>query len=237
MRAERRADRGRDPLERVIRRSRAAMALEAFARAFWPLGSALAALWSALAFGIAEMATRGQLLVGLALAALVLGVERGRTALGVAEARTVELAVAARGAVVAVVRTGRALVTVEPARRAVVTTRRAVVATRRAVVATRGTVVTDVRTRGTVVAVVPTRGTVVAVVRTRRALVAARGRALSPMIPLVVEAVPRGRHEEQLACGRCVDENLIWPSGGRRQRDLWNAGARWAIRSRTCCSR
>ena len=47
-----------DPLARVIRRSRAAMALESFTRAFWPLGSALAALWAALAFGLAEVATR-----------------------------------------------------------------------------------------------------------------------------------------------------------------------------------
>ena len=40
MRAERRASPGRDPLARVLRRSRAAMALESFTRAFWPLGSA-----------------------------------------------------------------------------------------------------------------------------------------------------------------------------------------------------
>ena len=38
----RRAHRRPDRLDRVVRRSRAAMALESFARAFWPLGSALA---------------------------------------------------------------------------------------------------------------------------------------------------------------------------------------------------
>ena len=43
MRAERRASRGRDPLARVLWRSRAAMALESFTRAFWPLGSAAGA--------------------------------------------------------------------------------------------------------------------------------------------------------------------------------------------------
>ena len=34
------------------------MALESFTRAFWPLGSALAVLWAALAFGLAEVTTR-----------------------------------------------------------------------------------------------------------------------------------------------------------------------------------
>ncbi len=40
MTEERRADRGRDPLARVILRSRVAMGLELFTRAVWPLGSA-----------------------------------------------------------------------------------------------------------------------------------------------------------------------------------------------------
>ena len=71
MRQARRTERGRDPLARVIRRSRVAMALESFTRAFWPLGSALAVLWAALAFGLAEVATRNQLLAALGLAGLV----------------------------------------------------------------------------------------------------------------------------------------------------------------------
>ena len=60
------------------------MALESFTRAFWPLGSALAALWAALAFGLAEIATRGQLVAILAaaglglLALLLLGIRRFR---------------------------------------------------------------------------------------------------------------------------------------------------------------
>ena len=84
MRGERRAPGGSDPLDRVVRRSRFAMALESFTRAFWPLGSALAALWAALAFGLAEIATRGQLVAILAaaglglLALLVLGIRRFR---------------------------------------------------------------------------------------------------------------------------------------------------------------
>ncbi len=75
---------GKDPLARVLRRSRAAMALESFTRAFWPLGSALAAFWAALAFGLAEITTRQQLaaLVGVGslmlLALLALGVRRFR---------------------------------------------------------------------------------------------------------------------------------------------------------------
>ncbi len=63
MTGERQADRGRDPLARVILRSRVAMGLESFTRAVWPLGSALAVLWAALAFGLAEITTRTQLLV------------------------------------------------------------------------------------------------------------------------------------------------------------------------------
>ena len=84
MRGERRALGGSDPLDRVVRRSRFAMALESFTRAFWPLGSALAALWAALAFGLAEIATRGQLVAILAaaglglLALLLLGIRRFR---------------------------------------------------------------------------------------------------------------------------------------------------------------
>ena len=84
MRGERRALGGSDPLDRVVRRSRFAMALESFTRAFWPLGSALAVLWAALAFGLAEIATRGQLVAILAaaglglLALLVLGLRRFR---------------------------------------------------------------------------------------------------------------------------------------------------------------
>jgi uncharacterized protein (TIGR02302 family) len=61
---------GPDPLERVVRRSRAAMALESFTRAFWPLGAALAAAWAALAFGLAELLTRDQLLAAATLAGL-----------------------------------------------------------------------------------------------------------------------------------------------------------------------
>ncbi len=65
MRAERRAERGRDPLARILRRSRAAMALESFTRAFWPLGVALALLWASLAFGLAEITTRPQLMAAV----------------------------------------------------------------------------------------------------------------------------------------------------------------------------
>jgi uncharacterized protein (TIGR02302 family) len=58
------------------------MALESFARSFWPLGSALAVLWAALAFGLAEVLTRTQLIVFLAAASLgllfllVIGIRR-----------------------------------------------------------------------------------------------------------------------------------------------------------------
>ena len=84
MRGERRAVGGSDPLDRVVRRSRFAMAIELFTRAFWPLGSALAVLWAALAFGLAEITTRSQLIAALAaagavlLALLVLGLRRFR---------------------------------------------------------------------------------------------------------------------------------------------------------------
>lgn len=50
------------------------MALESFARAFWPFGSALAVVWAALAFGLAEALTRGQLIGLLAGAAAVLAI-------------------------------------------------------------------------------------------------------------------------------------------------------------------
>jgi hypothetical protein len=74
MRAERRDGRGPDPLARVLRRTRAAMALESFTRAFWPVGAALAVLWAALAFGLAEILTRSQLIGVLAVAGLGLAV-------------------------------------------------------------------------------------------------------------------------------------------------------------------
>ena len=84
MKGERRAVGGSDPLDRVVRRSRFAIGLESFTRAFWPLGSALAVLWAALAFGLAEITSRGQLVAVLAvagagmLALLVLGLRRFR---------------------------------------------------------------------------------------------------------------------------------------------------------------
>jgi uncharacterized protein (TIGR02302 family) len=74
MRAERRDGRGPDPLARVLHRTRAAMALESFTRAFWPVGAALAVLWAALAFGLAEILTRSQLIGVLAVAGLGLAV-------------------------------------------------------------------------------------------------------------------------------------------------------------------
>jgi uncharacterized protein (TIGR02302 family) len=55
-------------LERVVQRSRAAMAAESFASAFWPLAAAAIALWACLAFGIADLAGRGELIAGLGLA-------------------------------------------------------------------------------------------------------------------------------------------------------------------------
>ena len=71
-------------LSRVLRRSRAAMALEFFVRAFWPLASAVAVAWAVLAFGLSEVTSRQQfgaivVAAGLALLALlVLGVRRFR---------------------------------------------------------------------------------------------------------------------------------------------------------------
>jgi len=64
-----------DPLDRIIRRTRLAMAAETLLRASWPLATLAAALWAALAFGLAEAAPR-PLLIGIlgcaALAALAL---------------------------------------------------------------------------------------------------------------------------------------------------------------------
>ncbi|MFO1210008.1 MAG: DUF4175 family protein, partial [Amaricoccus sp.] len=74
MRAERRELPAGDPLRRVVRRSRAAMGLESFLRAFWPLGAALAVLWAALAFGLPEVVTRRQFLAVAAVAGLGLAV-------------------------------------------------------------------------------------------------------------------------------------------------------------------
>jgi uncharacterized protein (TIGR02302 family) len=60
-----------DPLDGIIRRTRIAMALETLLRAFWPLAAFLAAFWAALAFGLAQAAPRGVLLVALGAAAIV----------------------------------------------------------------------------------------------------------------------------------------------------------------------
>lgn len=59
-----------DPVETVVRRTRAGMALERGLRAFWPLGTLAAAAWAALAFGAAEALPRTPLLVLLALVGL-----------------------------------------------------------------------------------------------------------------------------------------------------------------------
>jgi uncharacterized protein (TIGR02302 family) len=56
------------------------MALESFTRAYWPLGSALAAFWAALAFGLAEITTRQQLAALVAVGSIVL---LGLLALGI----------------------------------------------------------------------------------------------------------------------------------------------------------
>ena len=48
------------------------MAVELFVRAFWPLGSGLAVVWAALAFGLAEITTRRQLVAVMALAGVAL---------------------------------------------------------------------------------------------------------------------------------------------------------------------
>jgi uncharacterized protein (TIGR02302 family) len=59
-----------DPLDRIILRTRLAMAAERALRAVWPLATLAALLWAALAFGLAEIAPLPLLLVLLGLAAL-----------------------------------------------------------------------------------------------------------------------------------------------------------------------
>lgn len=63
-----RPDSSHDPLEGVLRRTRASLAVESVLRAFWPLGSLLAATWAAVAFGLANVLARGPLLAVFALA-------------------------------------------------------------------------------------------------------------------------------------------------------------------------
>ncbi|HVL21049.1 MAG TPA: TIGR02302 family protein, partial [Amaricoccus sp.] len=72
MRADRRPDRRGDALARVVLRSRLAMGLESFVRAFWPFLAAAAFAWAAFAFGLAEVLTRGQVAVVASLVALLL---------------------------------------------------------------------------------------------------------------------------------------------------------------------
>lgn len=60
---------GPDPLGAVVRRTRAGMLVETLLRSFWPLASFLAAFWAAIAFGLPEALSRGQLGFVLALAA------------------------------------------------------------------------------------------------------------------------------------------------------------------------
>ncbi len=77
MAVARRAARTGDPIEAVVRRTRAGMALERGLRAFWPLGSLAAAAWAVIAFGAAEALPRSALIAGLCLsglAALALGI-------------------------------------------------------------------------------------------------------------------------------------------------------------------
>ncbi len=57
-----------DPLRPVLRRTRIGMMVETVLRSFWPLGSLLAVIWSAIAFGLAEVLSRMQLLCLLAVA-------------------------------------------------------------------------------------------------------------------------------------------------------------------------
>ncbi|MBP7002855.1 TIGR02302 family protein [Amaricoccus sp.] len=74
MAAGRRTASNHDPaaarIAAAIRRTRAGLALERALRAFWPLASLLAAAWAALAFGLAEAAPRGPLLVATVAAGL-----------------------------------------------------------------------------------------------------------------------------------------------------------------------
>ncbi|MER2507197.1 MAG: DUF4175 family protein, partial [Amaricoccus sp.] len=58
---------GPDPLGAVVRRTRVGMMVETLSRAFWPLGSFLAVFWAALAFGLPEILSRGELVLALAL--------------------------------------------------------------------------------------------------------------------------------------------------------------------------
>ncbi|MBA3324860.1 MAG: hypothetical protein H0T41_06195, partial [Rhodobacteraceae bacterium] len=58
----RRPPRRRDPVETVIGRTRAGMALERALRAFWPLAALAAVVWAALAFGVAEALPHNALL-------------------------------------------------------------------------------------------------------------------------------------------------------------------------------
>ncbi len=46
----------------TIRRTRAGMVVESLLRAFWPLGSLVAAAWSVIAFGLPELLTRAQMI-------------------------------------------------------------------------------------------------------------------------------------------------------------------------------
>jgi uncharacterized protein (TIGR02302 family) len=84
MAGSRKAGKRRDPVEAVVRRTRAGMALERALRAFWPLATLAASVWAALAFGAAEALPRTALLVLLGLACLgalalaVLGARRFR---------------------------------------------------------------------------------------------------------------------------------------------------------------
>ena len=76
-------DRTRDPIETVIGRTLWGMALERILRAFWPLGALVAALWAALAFGLADLPSRPVLIGGMGIAglAIALGLWHGVTRL------------------------------------------------------------------------------------------------------------------------------------------------------------
>ncbi len=60
-----------DPFGSVIRRTRLGMGIETVLRAFWPVAAFLAALWAALAFGLAEIMSRTELRIALAVALVV----------------------------------------------------------------------------------------------------------------------------------------------------------------------